>query len=361
MPPQKRSQITFLAGGDVAINRPRGRGAFGTLAGLFRKADVAFANLEVPLSRNGRPAPEKILLRGTPEMVEALNEAGFDALSVANNHMLDYGEEAFFDTFSLLDEHAISYAGAGKNLAAARRPVVLERGGLKIGVLVFSSLIPRGFAAGQDTPGLNPLRALTSYRPIQNAAEYPGAPLRVLTWADPDDLQRMKRDIRALKKKVDLVLVNHHWGTSMMHEIREYQQEVAYAAVDSGADIVLGGHPHVVQGVEFYKGKPIVYSMGNLIFDFKVSFFTDVCRQTFLFGCRLTKKGAEAPYLLPCWSGDLDKPAPLSPHRGKGKAIAELMRRLCHTFGTQIQPEGEKLLLRPGQRPEAKRISYTSL
>ncbi len=361
MTAQKNARVTLLAGGDVAINRPKGRGAFGALAGLFRKADIAFANLEVPLSRNGRPAPEKILLRGTPEMVEALNETGFDALSVANNHMLDYGEEAFHDTLSLLDKHAIPYAGAGKNLAAARRPVILERGGLKIGVLVFCSLIPRGFAAGKDKPGINPLRALTSYRTIQNAIEYPGAPLRISTWADPDDLERMKRDIRALKKKTDVVLVNHHWGTSMQHEIREYQREAAYAAVDSGADLVLGGHPHVVQGVEFYKGKPIVYSMGNLIFDFKVSFFTDVCRQTFLFGCRLTKNGAEAPYLIPCWSGDLSKPAILSPRRGKGKNIAGLMARISAPFGTIIEPKGEKLLLKPGKRPEPKRISYTSL
>jgi hypothetical protein len=101
--------------------------------------------------------------------------------------------------------------------------------------------------------------------------------------------------------------------------------------------------------------------MGNLIFDFKVTFFTDVCRQTFLFGCQLTKKGAETPYLIPCWSGDLSKPAILSPHRGKGKTITELMTRISAPFGTIIEPKDGKLLLRPGKRPPPKRISHTSL
>ncbi|MEE9255890.1 MAG: CapA family protein, partial [bacterium] len=163
MASRRTPQTTLLAGGDVAINRPRARGAFGKLTPLFQKAGLAFVNLELPLSRKGEPQPEKILLRGAPEMAGALTEARFDAVAVANNHILGYGESALLDTFALLEGLGLPYAGAGPNLAAARRAAVIERGGLRIGVLAYSSIIPRGFAAGPRKAGLNPLRAHTAY------------------------------------------------------------------------------------------------------------------------------------------------------------------------------------------------------
>ncbi len=345
-------QTTLLAGGDVAINRLRARGAFGALAPLFQKAGVAFVNLEVPLSRGGRPQVEKILLRGAPEMVNALTEARFDALSTANNHMLDYGDEALLDTLALLEERGLSYAGAGPHLAAARRAAVIERGGLKIGLLAFSSIIPRGFSAGPGKPGINPLRVHTAYETWRDVNEYPGTLPKVSTWADPEDLGRMKRDIRALKRRSDAVIVYHHWGTSMTHRIQDFQTEIAHASIDAGADLVLGGHAHVLQGVAFHKGVPIVYSMGNLIFDFHIPFFTDSSKQAFLFGCDFTKKGVQDPHLIPCWSGDFEKPALLSPQRGRGKAIASLMHGLCEPLGTRIEIQGERVALIPGEAPE---------
>jgi poly-gamma-glutamate synthesis protein (capsule biosynthesis protein) len=341
--------VAFLAGGDVAINRASGRGAFGRLAPLFRRAGAAFVNLELPLSRRGRPAAKEILLRGAPGMAAALSEARFDLMGIANNHILDYGEEALADTLDLLEEGGFAHTGAGANIAAARRPALIERGGLRIGLLAYSSIIPRGFAAGPDKAGINPLRAHTAYRQHRDLTEYPGSLPAVSTWAEPDDLARTKRDIRALKKRADIVIVNHHWGTSMTHAIQDFQTEIARATVDAGADLVLGGHPHLLQGIEFHRGVPIVYSMGNLIFDFKIPFFTEASKQTFLFGATLTKSGAADTHFIPCWSGDFEKPRLLSPRGGEGKAIADLMRRLSAPFGSRIETEGGRVLVKPGK------------
>ena len=342
-----KASCAFLAGGDVALNRPRGKGAFGRLAPLFRRAGLAFANLECPLSRRGRGAPDKILLRGAPEMDQALLEAGFGLLSFANNHAMDYGEEAFADTLALMRERRIPLAGCGADLAQARKPVVIERKGLRVGCLAYSSILPYGSAAGPSKPGVSPLRALTAYRPRMNPAEYPGAPAEVHTWADPGDLQAMVKAVRALRPKVDALVVNHHWGTSMTHEVRAFQRETARAAVDAGADLVLGGHPHVLQGVELYKGRPIVYSMGNLVFDIDVPFFTSATRQTFLFGCTLSRRRAADPHLILCRSAVRNAPRLLSPAGGAGREILRLLERLCAPLGTRLEATGGKVRVLP--------------
>ncbi|MBT5369381.1 MAG: CapA family protein, partial [Nitrospinaceae bacterium] len=242
MATSKPKSTTFVAGGDVAINRTKGPGALGALAPVFKKAGVAFVNLELPLSRRGKGQPDKILLRGTPEMADALTEAGLDTVSLANNHMFDYGEDAFVDTLALLKKIDLPHTGAGMNLTAARRPSILERGGLKIGILGFSSILPRGFAAEQSRPGLNAIRANTAYEVWRDVNEYPGTAPRIVTWTNPGDLARMRRDISALKKRVDVVIINHHWGTSMLHGHQDYQTELGRASIDAGADLVLGGH-----------------------------------------------------------------------------------------------------------------------
>ncbi|MEK6709484.1 MAG: CapA family protein, partial [Nitrospinota bacterium] len=210
-----------------------------------------------------------------------------------------------------------------------------------------SSILPYGSAAGPSKPGVNPLRALTAYRPRMNPAEYPGAPAEVHTWADPAGLKEMVKAIRALRRKVDALVVNHHWGTSMTHEPREFQREIAHASVDAGADLVLGGHPHVLQGVELYKGRPIVYSMGNLIFDFDIPFFTAASRQTFLFGCTLARRKAADPHLLLCRSAVRNAPQPLSPAGPRGRDILRLMERLCAPLGTRLKPERGRVRVLP--------------
>jgi poly-gamma-glutamate synthesis protein (capsule biosynthesis protein) len=362
------SILTFLAGGDVALRRKSPRGAFGRLSPLLQKTDLAFANLEHAHSERGEPVKGKYVLRGAPELAHAFKDANFAVLSFANNHALDYGEEAFSDTLELMRDHSIPIVGAGGNLEAARKPVVLERNGLRMGVLAFCSVLPREYAARPKIrpkdadplkiyfpTGVNPLRASTAYLPAEGSEEYPGRIPKIVTWAFPEDLRRMKADIKKLRKRVDVLLVNHHWGTSMVHEVREFQREIAHAAIDAGADVVLGGHPHVLQGIEFHRGKPIVYSMGNLIFDYDPSFFTDATRQTFLFGCKMNKTGASNFYALPCRGGKFNAPVPLSPLRGAGRRIFDLLSCLSEPWGTQIRAEKDRIAIIPPNGEQTER------
>ncbi len=342
---------TLLAGGDVAPNRKREKGMFGETAQLFQKVDLAFVNLEHSLSRGGHPVPGKMRIhRGTPELIEGFVEARFDALAIANNHIRDFGEEGLFETISLLNKHSIPFVGAGRNLSEARKPVILERNGLRIGILAYTSMLPQGFAAGPQKSGVNPLRVKTAYVPIGNLDETPGKAPQILTWTIPEDLRSMQNDIRRLKRKVDVLLVNNHWGVSMVHEVRDFQREIGHAAIDAGADVILGNHPHVLQAVEFYKGRPIVHSLGNFIFDILEPFFTDATLQTFLFGCKLTKGGVRDPYILPCRCGVGDPPKLLSPSRGEGQEIVRMMDCLCKPFGTRLEVKGDRVILIPPAR-----------
>jgi poly-gamma-glutamate synthesis protein (capsule biosynthesis protein) len=342
------SSCTFLTGGDVAPDRKSGRNLLGKTASLFREADYAFLNLEHNLARSGRLMKGKPTHhRGKPELIEGFHEAGFDALTIANNHMLDFGEESFFDTLDLLGKHSFPYTGAGRNLAEARKPVVLERGGLRIGLLAYSTTLPQGSAAGVKEPGVNPMRVDTSYTPRRNPLEYPGSEMLVTTKTDPADLDRMKREIRSLKKKTDVVLVCNHWGASMSHVVHDYQTEIGRAAIDAGASAIFGGHQHVLSGIEFYKGCPIVHCTGNLIFDIVEPFFTKATHQTFLFGGTLSKKGVSEPYIIPCRCGIGNAPAILSPRTGAGKEIVRFMGELSEPFGTGLETKGGRVLLIP--------------
>ena len=341
---------TFLTGGDVAPDRKGGRNLLGKTAPLFKKADYAFLNLEHNLATSGQLMKGKPTHhRGKPELIEGFLEAGFDALTIANNHMLDFGLESFFDTLALLKAKKIPFTGGGKNIQEAVEPVVLVRNGLKIGLLSYTTTLPQGSAAGPGEPGVNPMRVDTSYTPRRNPIEYPGSEMLVSTKTAPSDLARMKREIAALKKKTDVVLVCNHWGGSMSHVVQDYQGEIGRAAIDAGAAGIFGGHQHVLQGVEFYKGCPIVHCTGNLIFDIVEPFFTAATHQTFLFGGKLSKKGISDPYIIPCRCGIGNAPAILSPRTGDGKEIVRFLSELSKPFGTGLKVKGDKVVLTPGK------------
>ncbi|MED5580416.1 MAG: CapA family protein [Nitrospinota bacterium] len=339
---------SFIACGDVAINRKSGEDTFGKLTRILQNADFTFGNLELPLSKIGKKQPNKICLRGSPSMADTLKNAGFNIMAFANNHALDYGEKAFLETIELMRSKQISIAGAGNNLKKSRDPAIIEKGGIKLGMLCFSSIIPDGFDAKSNRPGINPIRIETKYIFKGGKHEYPGTLPEDKTYTLQKDLERMKKDIQSSKKKVDVVLVNHHWGTSMTHRVKDFEREIAYASIDSGADIVLGGHPHVLQGIEFYKKKPIVYSMGNLIFDFDIPFFTEATKQTFIFGCELNKNGAKNPFLIPCKNSAWEKPKILDPKKGNGRNILQSINQLNLPFSTKTKIKGPIVKLYPG-------------
>ena len=213
--------------------------AFDKMRPWLQKADIAFGNLEGPLTDRGEPAPDKkYLFRSPPAKVaEALKAAGFDVVSLANNHSLDYGSVGLADTIAALDKVGVHHVGAGENLAVARQAAILHRNGLKVAFLAYSLTFPEEFWATANRAG-----TVFGYREI------------------------VEGDIRAAKQKADIVVASFHWGQESKTQLRPYQVALGHAAINAGASLVIGHHPHILQSVERYKDGVILYSMGNFAF-----------------------------------------------------------------------------------------------
>ena len=210
----------------------------------MQQADLTCVNLEFCLSDRGEPmAGKKYTFRAKPERAEILKELGVDLANLANNHIYDYGTDAFLDTLSILDENGIAHAGAGANAAEAEEPFYTEIEGHTVAVVSATRaekyiLTPE---AGEETPGV-----FRCY-----------------------DMTNVLQKVREAKERADIVIAYIHWGTEYSENLETAQTEGARALVDAGADVVLGAHPHCLQGMEFYEGKPILYSLGNYWFNEK--------------------------------------------------------------------------------------------
>ena len=194
-----------------------------------------------------------------PEMAQIFTDCGFDAVTIANNHMYDYGPDPLLDTRALLLEKGIQVTGAGKKPGgsppAGHRGAQWHQGRLS-GLLL---VIPHGGEAGPDKVGIAPLRVKTYYEP-----RGPHAPTRVRTEPDERDMKMILDDIASLRKQVDIVIPAFHWGVIWVPRvIADYQVTVAHACIDAGADMILGHHAHIPKAIEVYKGKAIFYSLSN--------------------------------------------------------------------------------------------------
>ncbi len=263
--------ITIVAVGDLRPDRENPESIFAFNAHMLREADIAFGQLEAPYSERGTPFIGRAAARRChPKNIAALTFAGFDVVSFAGNHALDFGYEAFFDTIDVVRKSGIEVAGVGNNLEEARKPVILERKGTKVAFLAYNSVTMdwlRGYAADTDKAGCNSIRAYTMYEPVSFAYQ-PGCPARPVTFAYPEDKERMIEDITKAKALADVVVVSHHAGIERVHAmIADYQKEIAHAAIDAGADIVVQHHAHMLKGIESYKGKIIFYGLGNFAFE----------------------------------------------------------------------------------------------
>ncbi len=264
--------VSILAVGDLVPSRRlfASDGAqqegFGETVRLINAADIAFGDLEIPLSEQGHPREKLIAFRASPDIAPDLRRAGFDVLALANNHSLDYGYEALLDTMGALDRQGIRHLGAGESLQEAIAPVIVEAKGRRFGFIAFTSLLPTGAAASNRRPGLAPIHVHIAYEvnPYFEMEE-PGNPPLVKTWANADDLSYFLERVRELRTQVDFLAVSAHWGFGAGEELAEYQRPLGHALVDAGADVVFGNHVHAVHGVEVYNGKAILFSPGNFI------------------------------------------------------------------------------------------------
>ena len=331
------SNINFLTGGDVAPIRNTAAGMFGDIGPLFERADLSFFNLELPLSDRGEPFRGKAIVhRGKTLNIDGLIEAGVSCVNLANNHILDYGEEAMFDTMELLDRHGIGRFGAGRHFDEARKAHIVEKNGLRVGFLGYSTTLPTGFTATADDPGVNALRARTAFENKVSLIEYPGTAPHIISWTEPADLQRLREDVTTLRQQVDVVIIYMHWGTSMSPQVHDFQREIGKAAIDAGAHALFGGHQHVMSAIEFYKGCPIVHGSANLLFDTWASFFTAETLKSFLFGATLDKSGLHDCYLLPITTG-VDVPPRLLPGDDpQWQAIVTDLQNHSRRFDTRL-------------------------
>jgi poly-gamma-glutamate synthesis protein (capsule biosynthesis protein) len=238
--------IVLVAAGDLllggsaeaTVNKHGFDYPFLGISDILHTADIAMANLEAPLTRQTKPVADKqYTFKVDPEAAAAIQRSGLTLLTLANNHMGDFGPLGVTDTIAALRSCGLRYTGAGKNLKQARKPTAIATANGSVGFLAYSNTLPKSFYAKSDRPGTAP-----------GYADF------------------VRKDVRKLREFVDYVVVSFHWGAELMTEPKDYQQRLARLAIDNGARVVIGHHPHVLQGVEFYNGGVIYYSLGNFAF-----------------------------------------------------------------------------------------------
>ncbi len=241
---QTAATVRLAAVGDMLLSSPpngedvrNAADVFASVESILDECDIVFGNLECTLPGSGETIPTEPRVISTPEVVRSIHLAGFNVVTLANNHVFDCLQEGFCATRRLVAEMGIYHFGAGDNLADATAPTVLERKGIRVAFLAAVDERSRPFRfAGSEQWGVAPF-----------------------------DVEELLRRIRGLRDEVDHVIVSPHWGEERFLVPSPVQIEQARAFVDAGASMVLGHHSHVIQGLEIYKGAPIIYSLGNFI------------------------------------------------------------------------------------------------
>jgi poly-gamma-glutamate capsule biosynthesis protein CapA/YwtB (metallophosphatase superfamily) len=261
--------VTLLGCGDVGPIHERQESYTELVRNTLRSADIRFAQVERVYSRRGSLQLHSggTHSRLNPQMASIFEECGFNALSLASNHAMDWGDDALLDTLELFAKMGIQTVGAGRNLEEARRPLVMEANGLKVGILAYCSILKDGYAAGPDKVGVAPLRIHTYY---ESHDSQPGVTPHVVTIPHKDDLAALIDGIAALRKTVDYVVVSLHWGIHYIPRlIADYQRDVARSVFAAGADLILGHHAHVPKAIEAKGDQICFYSLSNFIMSSK--------------------------------------------------------------------------------------------
>ncbi len=287
---------------------------FAAISPVLKEGDLVFANLECSISDRGTPVRKTYTFCAGAFAVDALVSSGINVVSLANNHILDYGICALEDTMEILERHDVAYAGAGRDEEHAREAAEFEINGIKVAVLAYSAVFKFGYPAWKAGP------------------ETAGA----LYYCERE---QFRDDIENARRRADVVVVSLHFGDEYTYRINEEQRETGRLAVDSGADLVLGHHSHTPQGIEIYRGKPIVYSLGNFLF---YPFSETICNESYILQARIGKAGVESMRLLPVLLGDSQ------PHLATGteaERLRTLLTGLLDELGTPWQTDGDAITL----------------
>ena len=287
---------------------------------LLKSSDLTLINLECVIATDGKPwtrTPKVFFFRADPQVVEVLKVAGVDYVSLANNHSMDFQEDAMLEMIQILDNNVIAHSGAGRNIDDAMRPAFLEAKRIKIGVVSFTDNEP-AWEATLVTPGVN-------YIDITTKGEY---------------FERVERSIGLARESgADLVIFSNHWGPNMRLRPSKRFKEFAHAVMDAGADVYYGHSSHLFQGIEIYKGKPILYDTGDFVDDYAVD---DVLRNdwSFLYKLVISTRGVQRIELLPVLISNFQV------NLAKGddfEGIAQRIQDLCAEMGTDVARVKDRL------------------
>lgn len=297
----------YLGNWAEKVSKQKGPGyLFAGVQPLLDRADVLAGNYDGVLSLKGSVlVPKEYTLRSDPAMAKEMASAGYDFLSLANNHTMDFGPAALFEMLKVLDENGIRYAGAGRNLAEARRAAFVTVDGVKFAFLAYSRTYPEDFWATSSKPG-------TAF-----AAD-----------------SQVKADVAAVRPLADVVVVSFHWGGERVTVPRGYQVSLARLSIDSGADVVFGHHPHVLQGIEIYRGKVIAYSLGNFLF----GFYTQNAKDSVLLEVVLRDRKVSEVRFYPVCINNSQVQFQTRPYDAANAArVIGEMRALSAAYGTVIE------------------------
>jgi poly-gamma-glutamate capsule biosynthesis protein CapA/YwtB (metallophosphatase superfamily) len=280
--PYSSDEISLIAVGDFLLDRNVGRAMkerndyhfpIKNTKHILESADITFCNVECPVCEGREIGITERSFRADPETIEVLTYGGFDIVSLANNHTMNFGGDCLAKTFDYLNDAGIDYVGAGTNFENSHKPLIKDVNGVKLAFLAYndSDVVPDYYFAGEDSVGTNMM-----------------------------DIEQLQKDIKKVQDgkygEYDLILVSMHSGTEYTPVPNYRQKDFAHAAIDAGADIILGHHPHHTQHIEQYEGKYIIYSMGNFVLD---QMACSDCTKELLLNITLTKDSVKEVEVIP--------------------------------------------------------------
>ncbi len=367
-----KHSIDIVATGDIILGN-NCEYLFDQARPVLQAADITIGQLEVTHTTKD---PHAVSLGRTPQNLQPVVDAGFDVLTLAGNHLMDYGPAGIEETVQWLDVHQIQHLGAGMNLAESRKPAVAVRKGLRVGILNYNCVGPQETWAGKEKAGNAYIHIVTHYE-LDHAN--PGGPPKVHTYAEPKTMGWMKEDIQQLRSACDYVIVALHKG--LVHtpaKLVDYEYQVAYAAIDAGADLILSHHSHILKGVEWYRGKPIFHGLCNgfvylpmealvtgplpdnwaerrkALFGFEPDKeytnypFHPEAKYTMLARCTIDASGLVRAAVIPCYVNKTGQPE-LVGRSDRGVEMLEYLRRITHAAGLNATYEwdGDEISVLP--------------
>lgn len=354
---------TLICTGDVILDEPCPEIVLGAARPLLSGAGFVVTHVEVPHTDHGTQCVAGVPANAAPlANLAALAEAGVTVATLAGNHIFDQGPAGILDTVGELERLGIPSTGAGATLADARRPAVVERNGVRVGVLSYNCVGPPESWASAGKPGCAFVDVKTHYEPAQGM---PGGPPDIYTFCTPASLAAMAADIRGLRTAADVVVVAFHKGLGHVPVVvQDYEREVSRHAVDAGADLVVSHHAHIGRGIEFYRGKAVFHGLGNFatvtraltpaeggteeqrawairrkqLFGFAPDPamptypFHPESRNAFVARCALDGTGIREFGFVPCWIDESARPVPAKRREG-GAKIAAYVERISREAG----------------------------